>query len=148
MIDHYRHPNRWHYIPQAITPGQTSSPVSTHPCLSISGWLLCVSSSIGNRLRPWCDSFHNFCCCPNHHPNDGTTSPHMLQPPRALSPISLLLLSSISGWLLCVLLSFGHKANSLLVSLIFEGSLYGTQNRGTNYVERKPGAGRLASVLW
>ncbi len=49
----------------------------------------------------------------------------------------------------CVfLLSFGHQANSLPVSLIFEGSLYGAQNRGTNRVERKPGAGCLAWVLW
>jgi hypothetical protein len=49
----------------------------------------------------------------------------------------------------CVfLLSFGHKANSLPVSLIFEGSLYGAQNRGTNRIERKPSAGCLAWVLW
>ncbi len=46
------------------------------------------------------------------------------------------------------LLSFCHKANSLPISLIFKGSLYGAQNRGTNRVECKPGAGRLAWVLW
>jgi hypothetical protein len=130
-------------------------------------------------------------CCPNHHPNDGTTSPHGLHPPRALSPTSLLPLLSIAGWLLrvfikfwpydqlpshlsffvvvpivtqtmgrhppmrstpqapslqhlsyrccrlpvscCVFsLSFGHKANSPPISLIFDGSLYGAPNRGTN----------------
>jgi hypothetical protein len=88
-----------------------------------------------------------FFCCPNRHPKDGTTSPHTLQLPRALSPTSLLPLSLISGWLLCVLLSFGHKANSLPVSLLFEGYLYGAQNRGTNRVMRKLGARRLAWVL-
>ncbi len=46
------------------------------------------------------------------------------------------------------LLSFGHKANSLPVSLIFKESLYSAQNRGTDRVECKPGAGRLAWVLW
>jgi hypothetical protein len=60
LIDHCRHPKQWHYIPQAITPGQTSSPVSTPPHPSISGWLLCVSSSIGGHLRPWCDSSYIF----------------------------------------------------------------------------------------
>ncbi len=44
--------------------------------------------------------------CPNRHPNDGTMSPHTLQPPRALSQTSLLLLSLISGWLLCVFIMF------------------------------------------
>jgi hypothetical protein len=49
----------------------------------------------------------------------------------------------------CVfLLSFGHKASSLPICPIFKGSLYNTQNRGTNRVERKPGAGCLAWVLW
>jgi hypothetical protein len=51
-------PKWWHYISQAITPCQTSSPVSPPPGPSISGWLLCVSSSIGGRLRPWRDSFY------------------------------------------------------------------------------------------
>ncbi len=73
-------------------------------------------------------------CCPNRRPNNGTMSLHTLQPLHALFPTSHLLLLLISGWLLCFLLSFGHKANSLPVSLIFEGSLYGAQNRGTNRV--------------
>ena len=96
----------WHYISQAITPSQTSSPVSPPPGPSISGWLLCVSSLIGSRLRPRRDSFFIIFCCPNHHPNDGATSSHMLQPPRALSPTSFLQLSLISGWLLCVFIKF------------------------------------------
>ncbi len=73
-------PKRWHYVPQAITPGRTSSPVSPPPCLSISGWLLCVFSSIGGHFRPQRDSFYIIFCCPNHHPNNGTTSYHTLQP--------------------------------------------------------------------
>jgi hypothetical protein len=51
-------PKQWHYIPQAIAPGQTSSPVSATPRPSISGWLLCVSSSIGGHLRSWHDSLY------------------------------------------------------------------------------------------
>jgi hypothetical protein len=58
LIDHYCHPKQWHYIPQTITPGQTSSPVSTPPRPSISSWLLRESSLIGGHLRPWRDSFY------------------------------------------------------------------------------------------
>jgi hypothetical protein len=57
----------------------------------------------------------------------------------------------------CVfLLSFGHKANSLPISLIFEGSLYGAQNRVTNPVSSanpEPGTmlgyfGSLSAMFW
>ncbi len=45
-------------------------------------------------------------CCPNCQTNDRMTSPHTLQPLHSLSPIFLLPLLSISGWLLCVFIKF------------------------------------------
>ncbi len=142
-------PKWWHYILQAITPGQISSPVSPPLCLSISGWLLCVSSSIGGHLRPWRDSFYIiFFVAPIVTQTMGRHLP-TLSNPRApsLQHNSYCHHRFLVGY--CVfLLSFVHKANSLPVSLIFKGSLYSAQNRVTNRVERKPGAGRLAWVLW
>ncbi len=133
------HPKQWHYIPQAITPGQTSSPVSPPPCPHISGWLLCVSSSICGRLRPWRDSFYIIFLLSQLSPKRwDIVSPHA---------------PTLVGC--CVfLLSFGHKANSFPVSLIFEGSLYSAQNRVTNRHQlqtwrRTPRLGNLiASAPW
>ena len=134
--------------PPTISAGWTFYPVSPPSRPSISAWLLCVFSSISRHLSPWCDSFSFIFSCPNCHPNDVTMSPHTLHPPCTLSPTSLLPLLSISCWSLCVLIIFGHKTNSLPISLIFDGSLYGAKNRETNRVKCKPGNGCLAWVLW
>jgi hypothetical protein len=80
--------NRWYYIPQGITPGQTSSPVSPPPCPSISGWLLHVSSSIRGSLRPWCDSFCIILLLSQSSPKRwDNVSPHAQTPARPLSNI-------------------------------------------------------------
>ncbi len=81
-------PKRWHYISQAITPSQTSSPVSPPPGQSISGWLLCVSSSIGGHLRPRCDSFYIIFLLSLSSPKQwDDVSPHAPTPARPLSNI-------------------------------------------------------------
>ena len=85
-----------------ITPGQTSSPVSPPPCPSIFGWLLCLSSSISGDLCLFLIIFW----WPNCHPNNGTTTPQVLQPPCTLSPTSLSTLLSIDGWLFRVFIKF------------------------------------------
>ncbi len=142
-------PKQWHYISQAITPSQISSPMSPPPGPSISGWLLCVSSSISCSLRPQRDSFYIIFVVPIVTQTMGWSLPTCSNPraPSLQHP------SYRYHWFpvgCCLFLfSFGHKANSLPISLIFEGYLYGAQNRGTNRFKRKPGTGRLAWwVLW
>ncbi len=81
-------PKQWHYISQAITPGLTSSPVSPPPGPSISGWLLCVSSSIGSCLRPWHDSFYIIFLLSQLSPKQWEDiSPHAPTPTHPLSNI-------------------------------------------------------------
>ncbi len=81
-------PKWWHYISQAITPGRTSSPVSPPPGPSISGWLLCVSSSIGGRLRPRRDSFYIiFLLSQSSSKQWDDVSPHAPTPTHPLSNI-------------------------------------------------------------
>ncbi len=75
--------------PQAITLGQTSSPVSPPPRPSISGWLLCVSSSIRSPLRPQHDSFYIIFLLPQSSPKRwDNVSPHAPTPARPLSNIT------------------------------------------------------------
>jgi hypothetical protein len=81
-------PKWWDYISQAITPGQTSSHVSSPPGPPISGWLLCVSSSIGGRLRPQRDSFYFILFfSQSSHKQWDDVSPHSPTPAPPLSNI-------------------------------------------------------------
>ncbi len=106
-------PKWWNYISQAITPSWISSPISPPPGPSISGWLLCVSSSIGSCLSPWRDSFHIIFSLSQSSPKQwDSVFPHTPTPARPLSNIPLTAM---------FLLSFGHKANSFPISMIFEG---------------------------
>ncbi len=99
-------PIQWHYISQAIIPVD-------HPllCHLLQARLFLVGCCVYPHQSVAVSGlgvihFTLFFCCLNRHPSHGTTSPHMLQPPHTLSPTSLLPLSSISGWLLCVFIKF------------------------------------------
>ena len=72
--------------------------------------------------------------------NDGTTSPHaLLQPPRATSSTSITLnRSSISGWLLCVIIKFWPLKAKERPSLNFKRVLFGTHKQANQPWHHKP----------